>query len=139
MSWLSEILDRLINRRRKLPPQPTIPPTVTPGDWRGELLALHNNARRTPLTVSQTLQNVAQKHADTMASRGRLYHQDIGPLMAGHGAVGENIAAGQSSSVMVFSDWMQSPGHRANIQSGAYSVVGFGRSGEFWCADFGER
>lgn len=139
MSRLSKLVERSIARFLRSQPDPVIPPSVPPGDWRGELLALHNSARSKPLAISQTLQAVAQSHAETMAARRRLYHQDIGHLMAGHGAVGENIAAGQSSAVMVFGDWMRSTGHRRNIQSREFNVVGFGRAGEYWCTVFGER
>lgn len=54
---------------------------------------------------------------------------------------GENIAAGQASSVNVMNTWMNSSGHRANILSSAYSSVGVGavKVGEkrYWVQCFG--
>ncbi|MBR1398536.1 MAG: hypothetical protein IJ563_13540 [Selenomonadaceae bacterium] len=38
--------------------------------------------------------------------------------------VGENIAAGQTSSEMVMQQWMDSPGHRANILNKKYKYIG---------------
>ena len=38
--------------------------------------------------------------------------------------VGENIAAGQTSSKMVMQQWMDSPGHRANILNKKYRYIG---------------
>ena len=48
---------------------------------------------------------------------------------------GENIAAGQQSVVEAMADWMNSPGHRANILNNSYGRVGIG----FTYADGGYR
>ena len=37
---------------------------------------------------------------------------------------GENIALGQATPAQVVTDWMNSPGHRANIMNSAYSRIG---------------
>ncbi len=39
---------------------------------------------------------------------------------------GENIAAGQTSCEMVMQQWMDSPGHRANILNKNYDRIGIG-------------
>lgn len=39
---------------------------------------------------------------------------------------GENIALGQRTPEQVVRDWMNSPGHRANIMNSAYSRIGVG-------------
>ena len=39
---------------------------------------------------------------------------------------GENIALGQRTPEQVVNDWMNSPGHRANIMNSAYSRIGVG-------------
>lgn len=39
---------------------------------------------------------------------------------------GENIAAGQSSAKSVMDDWMNSPGHKANILSTSFTKIGVG-------------
>ena len=41
-------------------------------------------------------------------------------------AIGENIAAGQTSCEMVMQQWMNSPGHRANILNKNYKYIGVG-------------
>src|SRR5713226_4782392 len=41
-------------------------------------------------------------------------------------AIGENIAAGQQSPQQVVDDWMNSPGHRANILDPSFRDVGIG-------------
>ena len=42
------------------------------------------------------------------------------------GMVGENIAAGQRSPEEVVNDWMNSPGHRANILNARFTKLGVG-------------
>jgi uncharacterized YkwD family protein/spore coat assembly protein SafA len=41
-------------------------------------------------------------------------------------AAGENIAMGQRTPEQVMNDWMNSPGHRANILSPNYNQIGVG-------------
>ena len=43
-----------------------------------------------------------------------------------HGYAGENIAAGQPDAAAVVTDWMNSPGHRANILNVNYGYIGIG-------------
>jgi uncharacterized protein YkwD len=52
---------------------------------------------------------------------------------------GENIAYGQTSAAEVMSDWMGSPGHRANILDCDFTAVGVGLDprGMYWTQDFG--
>lgn len=42
------------------------------------------------------------------------------------GWMGENIAWGQPSAAVVMNDWMNSPGHRANILNSKYKYIGVG-------------
>lgn len=57
--------------------------------------------------------------------------------------VGENLAAGQTSCEMVVQQWMDSPGHRANILNKkfkflgvAYIYDGKGRYKHYWVQEF---
>jgi hypothetical protein len=57
---------------------------------------------------------------------------------------GENIAAGQSTAAAVFSAWKGSSGHKANMLSSAYKVIGvsfYQLAGSpytyYWTTDFG--
>jgi uncharacterized YkwD family protein/spore coat assembly protein SafA len=56
-------------------------------------------------------------------------------------AAGENIAMGQQSPQAVMTAWMNSPGHKANILSPAYTQIGVGvaknSSGQlYWTQEF---
>lgn len=59
----------------------------------------------------------------------------------GGGCSAENIAQGQSSPRRVFHAWMASPGHRANILSASYSVIGIGTAAgggsQWWVMELG--
>jgi uncharacterized protein YkwD len=59
-------------------------------------------------------------------------------------ALGENIAAGQRSPAAVVRAWLNSPGHRRNIETAAYRYIGVGAVhrassvyGWYWTQDFG--
>ena len=57
--------------------------------------------------------------------------------------MGENIAAGQKSPTEVVNDWMNSPGHKANILDDGYNVIGVGcyKAGNcyYWVQMFGQK
>jgi uncharacterized protein YkwD len=85
------------------------------------------------LEVDRSLMKSARTHAAWMARRTVLQHTSA--------AVGENIAQGQSSATEAVRDWMNSPGHRANILSSRYSRIGVaayrGPDGQaYWCQQF---
>jgi uncharacterized protein YkwD len=44
----------------------------------------------------------------------------------GYSTAGENIAAGYPDAASVMNGWMNSPGHRANILSSAFTEIGIG-------------
>jgi len=106
------------------------------------LLALHNEQRTHPLILDQYLVEYAQDHAEHMARTNSLNHSDISVLMGRYSTAGENIAWNQTTEAEVFKDWMESPGHRANILNTKFTRVGFGsaktKNGNvYWCAVFG--
>ena len=71
-------------------------------------------------------------HTDSLGRNPSMRAQQCGyPGMAG-----ENIALGYSGSTVV-SAWMGSPGHRANILSQYYTVMGIGHTGNSWVLNFG--
>jgi uncharacterized YkwD family protein len=51
-------------------------------------------------------------------------------------AAGENIAKGQRSADQVMRDWMNSSGHRQNIMSSQYTVIGVGYYKGSWVQMF---
>lgn len=81
------------------------------------------------------LGTAAQDYADQMLSEGTFSHvgSDGSTLgsrarAAGYGfsSLRENIASGQQSVGSVFNSWQNSPGHRANNQSGDVEDFGLG-------------
>jgi uncharacterized protein YkwD len=58
-----------------------------------------------------------------------------------HAAVAENLAMGQRTSREVVRDWMNSPGHRANILNRRHRRIGVAafitpRGTIYWCQQF---
>jgi len=97
-----------------------------------------------------SLASAARQHAERMAQRNMLSHQlpgepDLRMRAAGAGArysvIAENVAVGPDPAV-IHSEWMHSPGHRANILSSQLSVVGIavvqGSVGLFAVQDFSQ-
>jgi hypothetical protein len=115
--------------------------TLLPTDqFDGKLLDLVNQERTkiglASLTLSQELDQAADKHSQRMATGDFFSHTD--PLTGSTVAtrttaegyqwnrVGENIAAGQTTPEQVFQAWMNSAGHRANILNANYTHMGVG-------------
>jgi hypothetical protein len=101
----------------------------------GGVLGMVNSERAAagcpPLRFDPQLASMAQSHASDMASRDYFAHSS--------GADGENIAYGQTSSAEVMQEWMNSPGHRANILNCEYTRFGAGydSAGNYWVQEFG--
>ncbi|MGQ7296172.1 cell wall-binding repeat-containing protein [Quadrisphaera sp. KR29] len=103
--------------------------------------ALHRDAR---------LDAVAQRWSDRMAERSdagaggaALVHSPTEPaydysrtMPAGWRGAAENIAYNSGSGPQMQQMWMASPGHRANIDNGAFDSAGYGisydRAGRMW-------
>lgn len=86
-----------------------------------------------PLVWDGRLQKSSESHCTWMANSARLQHTSA--------MVAENIAMGQNGTSEVYKDWMNSPGHRANILNGSYKKTGVaayvGRDGRnYWCQQF---
>lgn len=110
-----------------------------------------------PLRLNSELARSAQRHAEDMLARGYFDHKSPSGTTvrersraAGYnwGAIGENIAFGQTSVGEVVETWMDSPGHRKNILSPNFSELGVGlalgkgRDGRYqvlWVQNFGAR
>jgi uncharacterized protein YkwD len=117
------------------------------------------NAHRSTLGLSQlrispTLTNAALWKARHMAKYGYFGHDDPAPPIARSAAqrmaacgypgvqVGENIAGGYRTPETVMQAWLQSPGHRANIEAATWTVLGVGVAQSatgalLWVQDFG--
>jgi hypothetical protein len=96
------------------------------------------NAQRThyglpPLVVDRSLIQTARAHAAWMTNNQTLQHTSKN--------VGENIAMGQHTTDEAVTDWMASPGHRANILNSSYKRTGVAayrtKDGTiYWCQQF---
>ena len=104
-----------------------------------------------PLHISETLNQVATKYANTMASRNTLNHFADGSQFdqriraSGYKgtSLAENIGEGYRSIVDAIKGWIASPEHFKNLMNPKYSEVGIGmakgHSGtEYWSQEFGD-
>ncbi len=86
------------------------------------------------LTPDATLMSVARGHSDNQARLNTMAHtlegvtffQRIEQAGYRYRAVGENVAAGQRTPAEAVRDWMNSPGHRANILNAQFTQIGVG-------------
>lgn len=115
-----------------------------------ELLDLHNEVRKSPLNLDINLDEAAELHAIWMADNTKMSHTGY-RRSAPHERIknkkfnyaGENIAMGYDTPAKVFTAWMNSKGHRANILNKNFKNVGFGiatsRNGTiYWCTVFSD-
>jgi len=137
-------------------PPPTTPPAPTAQElqFAAQVLSLVNSERVSrgiaPVANDADAAEAAFGHAFDMADRGYFDHfnpegEDPGDRMTRAGVSwstwGENIARGQQSPAEVMTAWMNSPDHRANILSAAFSRLGVGcyigsGGGPWWVQDF---
>jgi uncharacterized protein YkwD len=124
------------------------------------VLDLVNAHRRTlglgPLRISATLTAAAVWKARHMARYHYMSHDDPAPPVArspfdriracgySGAAMGENIAEGFPTPASVMQAWLNSPGHRANIEGRQYAAIGIGAAADgsgavYWTQDFGSR
>ena len=118
------------------------------------ILQAINEARRIngghkPLTYNLQLEAAARFQASLMAQKDTLAH-DVGYTLRQRtdqqnyrGAVGENIAGGQTSLQQAIEGWLNSPGHRATLLSDKFVEFGLAyahtapgvksRYGNYWC------
>lgn len=142
-------------------PAPAIPglPTVTTGDqaptgdFAAEIQAAHTQANKEraaqglpALVLQSNISEVARQYSVYMATNDHFAHEDLqgnGPdqrlTAAGIGwhAMGENILYNyEGTGLAAIQQWMNSPGHKANILSTSFGHVGYGvykdASGKFW-------
>lgn len=79
------------------------------------------------LKPNDCLKRYAVRQARAMAAQGAIFHQDLGAVMeACHlDTAGENVASGyRNGTSVVVNGWMESEGHRANILSPSFTIMG---------------
>ena len=101
-----------------------------------ELINKHRRAIGCPaLAWNSDVAKVAQAHSDDMVRRNYFSHNTPEGATSGQRLdkagirwmrVAENIAAGQGTAREVYNSWMNSPGHRANIENCALREHGIG-------------
>lgn len=149
--WLMRYTIRILKQQQK-----SVLPLYTANE-ENQILALVNSEREKdgldPLVLNETLNQVAQAHADYMKDTGDFEHvskDGISPFdrmdAAGYEykSAGENIAWGQESPEEVMQDWMDSPGHRENILRDNFEELGIGIACKeehrcYWVQEFGGR
>lgn len=100
------------------------------------------------LSYNDQLAGSGQGWSGTIANGGSLFHQDLSALLSqpawgGFRTLGENLLVGPDnmSDGSMETAWMNSPGHRANILNGSFTMVGIGvthSGGRVWVAvEFG--
>lgn len=144
--WLRSILNLLFSRPQHNPTNESSTPLIQ------SLLREHNKERSfigiKRLALNEELNEIAQQHAEWMSTNQTLSHigargssvgtraQSVGYPAA---RIGENIAFGYSTVELVMKGWMNSSGHRRNIQNSGYDECGFGVVDRYWCAVFGTK
>lgn len=111
----------------------------------GDLVDLVNRYRRSKglvtLAWSERVARVAQAHSEDMVRRDYFSHKSPDGktpgarlLAAGirYEAAAENIAEGQETAEEVFRSWMNSPGHRKNLENPTSTHHGIGLRQRHW-------
>jgi RNA polymerase sigma factor (sigma-70 family) len=116
------------------------PTKAAPATLETQMLALVNQARKgagcKPLRAEPKLDSAARLHSADMAKRNYFSHETpegVTPWDRARAAgydqpSAENIAAGNSDVRATFEQWMNSPGHRANILDCSSRAMGVGRA-----------
>ena len=118
-----------------------------PGEVR-ELLDRINRHRRAigcrRLTWDRRLAALGSRHSEDMERRRFFDHTNPDGLdpfermeRAGlrYQAAAENLAMGATTGVEVFEGWMNSAGHRRNLENCVYTRIGIGRDGDYWSCE----
>lgn len=119
------------------------------GTFQSQVVDLVNKERANqglkPLATDSLLTTVATEKARDMDVNNYFSHTSPTygspfDMMRSYGVqyryAGENIASGQRSPEQVMRDWMNSPGHRANILNGNFTKIGVGYVNGEWVQMF---
>ena len=115
------------------------------------MLELVNDARAAKgckaLVIDDRITTAAQAHSTDMATQNYFSHTskdgrtfDVRMKEAGYPRPGgENIAKGYTTPEQVMQGWMNSTGHRENIENCSFTTMGLGLDtrGNYWTQNFG--
>lgn len=132
-------------------PAPPAPAAAVSGSQTAQVVALTNQARAqagcAALRVDARLTAAAQGHSADMSAHGYFAHdsqdgRSFADRITAQGYPspgGENIAQGQQDAQEVVTAWLNSPGHRRNIEDCSFTTIGVGLAGadKYWTQDFG--
>lgn len=142
---------------RTTPPPPAPPPPVAKvgGGVSAQVVQLANAERAKAglgaLTVDNRLAAAAAGHSTDQATMNRMDHTGSdGSSMADRinasgfrwRALGENVAVGYQDAASVMTGWMNSAGHRKNILTAGFTVIGVAAAASadgtyYWTMDLG--
>lgn len=133
--------------RPSAPSQPA--GTTEQSDFAAQVVKLVNEERAKsglkPLTVHDRLTTMAVDKAKDMSNNNYFSHTSPThgspfDMMKAYGIsyryAGENIAMGQRSPEEVMKSWMNSQGHRENILSPNFTMIGVGYYNGYWVQEF---
>ncbi len=120
-------------------------PETTPLDAEEQRFLMLLNQHRAnngvaPVTACTSMNRAAQGHSEDMRDQDYFDHTGLNGSSPGSRAcdacfescestgMGENIAAGNADADATFNQWLNSPGHNANMLRESYAVVGIGRA-----------
>jgi uncharacterized YkwD family protein len=141
------------------PISPTIPdnpgasipaePTSAPGQFEQQVLQMVNKQRassgQAALVMDNNLARMAMVKAQDMYDNNYFDHNSptygspfdmMDKFQISYSSAGENIAKGQTSAEQVMNDWMNSPGHRANILNSGFTKIGVAHYNGAWVQEF---
>jgi uncharacterized protein YkwD len=96
------------------------------GEFAYRANSARSSARLRAYPQKADLVTVARRHAQRMASQGRIYHNpNLQTEVAGWRMVGENVGRGGTVSA-IHTAFMNSTAHRANILDRDFTEVGIG-------------
>ncbi|MFD2611779.1 CAP domain-containing protein [Paenibacillus gansuensis] len=130
-------------------PVPQQPVASADSSYVKEVVSLVNQERAKaglkPVAFDTALSKMAHDKAVDMYNKNYFDHNSPTygspfDMMNSYGikysTAGENIAKGQQSPQQVMNDWMNSPGHRANILNGSFTKIGVGYYQGEWVQEF---
>lgn len=104
-----------------------------------------SNAGLKALSLNSELSKMAMAKAKDMYDNNYFDHQSptygspfdmMKAFGISYSSAGENIAKGQKSAEEVMNQWMNSPGHRANILNSSFTEIGIASYNTEWVQEF---
>ena len=123
--------------------------TTDNSDFEQQVLDLVNQERAktglSSLNRDEELSNVAMVKAQDMYNNHYFDHNSpthgspfdmMKEFGITYNTAGENIAKGQTTPTQVMKEWMNSPGHKANILNNSYTHIGIAYYNNTWVQEF---